>query len=495
MQNHFACVWLFLLIMLFFPACTFPWGTNNRTDPFPLYTALDPQEFNFTRHREILHGWPLDKAPPQRVTLSLSGYGQAADTARLAPGPHQPTGTVCTTPNATTATMPCCPDVSVGDIDGKWNLPALLYGPLPQGQTYPPLLAEAREALFPNVPLNVPILGSTNVNPGTTSLADIDIDPTGQFGFISNSVKYRKFGLRWDFEAQLIGDFGFQFQGGIADIRQTVTCRVDLTMSMCGTASLDLCNASTFSGALVKEYLVDQLNDVATQMCLDICSFHAISVEDLYFCLYWRHAHEVNFNRDASWARFLAVPFFRLAGSVPSGKAKEPAVVFSVPFTNNGHPSVNINAGLNIDFTDTIQIGGEVGFSHFFARDVCCMHLPNSTFQSGLYPFQTTVNVHPGDTWYGAAKLNAYHFIDRLTFWGQWVLVKHREDTIKLLDCDPAFITSKCPRTNWWVQFFNAAFTYDISPNIALGFVWQFPLKWENAYKSNTVLFSFIASF
>jgi len=478
-----SAVWFFLSLPLFMMTSSlWGWGTNNRADPFPLYTSNDPQEFLYTRHRQLLQGWPLDKADPERVSLSLTGFGQAADSARRACG-----GSVGLDP-----AQPTCVDIPIGDLDGRWNMLALLYGPLPQGQSLGPLLSEAFQVLFPGYQP-----GQINDN----FAYDIDSCYTNpSMALFSNALKYRKFGVRWNFEARLIGDFGFQFQGGLADVKQTLTSRVDLTSS-CSSLPVDCnggstsCNDLSFTGAEIKEYLMDVASDIAQELCIDICSFHTFSVEDLYFCLYWRHAHEINFKRDPSWARFLLTPFIRIAGSAPTGKSKDPAVIFSVPVTNNGHASINANVGINLDFTDTIEIGGEVAYSHFFARDVCNMHLPNSTYQSGIYPFGTNVNVQPGDTWYGAAKLNAYHFIDRLSFWGQWVIVSHTQDTVRLIDCDPAFITAKCPVTKWTVQFINAGFNYDCSPNISLGFVWQFPIKWENAYKSNTVLFSFIATF
>ena len=482
MHNVRITMWLFLFLpLMLIPALMLGWGTNNRTDPFPLYTALDPHTFNTTRHRQIIHGRPIDKAPPEWVTLSLTAFGQAADSTRVPCG-----GSVGPSPTL----EPTCVDIPLGDIDGRWDMIALLYGRLPRDQTLGPILTEAFQALFPEL------------QPGQIDddLA-FDIDQVfyrrssnQTFGFFSNALKYRKYGVRWDFEAQLICDFGFQFQGGLADITQTLTRRLDLTDS-CTFLELDDCNPTIITGKQVKRFLMDKVNDIGRELCLDVCSFHEISLEDLYFCLYWRHAHEINFTRDPSWARFLVIPFIRIAGSAPSGRTKDQAVMFSVPFGNNGHPSINANAGINIDFTETIEIGGEVGYSHFFARDICGMHIPTSTYQTGIFPFKATVNVQPGDTWYAAGKLSAYHFIDRLNFWAQWVLVKHKPDTIRLLDCDPAFITAKCPTSEWYVQFINAAFTYDCSPNISLGAAWQFPIKWERAYKSNTVLFSFIASF
>ena len=42
------------------------------------------------------------------------------------------------------------------------------------------------------------------------------------FGYVSVPLKYRKKGIRWDVEAQICGDFGFQFEGGVVEISQVL---------------------------------------------------------------------------------------------------------------------------------------------------------------------------------------------------------------------------------------------------------------------------------
>ena len=205
----------------------------------------------------------------------------------------------------------------------------------------------------------------------------------------------------------------------------------------------------------------------------------------------------LNYNRDLSWARALVIPFLRFGASVPTGRAKEQDFFFSLPFGNNGSASVNINAGMNFDFSETVEIGAEVGYSHFFKKDFDNFRAPTNFLQSSIFPFATPASVQPGDTAYVAGKLAAYHFLDRLSFYGQWVYVHHQKDKIDLINPDPAFISidddnprAKCPNTAWRVQMGNIGFTYDISPNFAIGFLWQQMLHARNAYNSNTALFT-----
>jgi hypothetical protein len=499
----FLFLWVFTFFILLHDKIIFSWGTNARNDPFPMYTSRDPWEFLSYRERKLIEGFADEKGSPERVSISFSPFGQNANKARSLsatykriPGTSPTDGSpaqcdVAGPGPCTQITFPatsCFNDIEIGDIDGRWNLLGLIAGAIPTGQSFPPVLAAAAQAICPNLAPGQITSKDIDFQP-TVPMAGSNIDPK-TFGIASVPLKYRKRGIRWDLEAQICGDFGLQFQGGIVEISQVLNCSiVNLTGSL-GDATSQCGNCPVPSAQTIDCNLFDQLPEISKQINYDICDFTKVGVEDLYFSLYWRHLHNVNFYRDLSWSRLLVIPFFRVGGSVASGKAKDPSKAFSVPFGNNGHNSADVNAGINFDFVETVEIGAEAAVSHFFARDVCGFHLPNNEAQSGIFPFATTVRYQPGDTFYVAAKLAAYHFLDRLSFWLQWVFVHHREDHIGLINCDPAFLTPKCPNTVWRVQLANIAFNYDISPSISMGLLWQQPLHVRNAYNSTTILFN-----
>ena len=152
---------------------------------------------------------------------------------------------------------------------------------------------------------------------------------------------------------------------------------------------------------------------------------------------------------------------------------------------------------MNLDFAETVEVGAEVGYSHFFEKEFANYRAPTNVLQSGIFPFATNAAVHPGDSAYVAGKLAAYHFLDRFSFYGQYVYVHHRKDHIKLLTDDPAFLAmddenpmAKCNNTAFRVQLGNFAFTYDVSPSIGLGVLWQQMFHVRNAYNTTTVMFT-----
>ena len=186
----------------------------------------------------------------------------------------------------------------------------------------------------------------------------------------------------------------------------------------------------------------------------------------------------------------------QVTGSFSPGKLLNPNKAFALPFGNNGYNAAGFNSGINIDFFDTIEIGGEFDYTHFFQRDCVTLRMPNSPFQSGIYPFSTTASYQPGDNWRFAAKLAAYHFIDRLSMYFQWNLIEHRRDKICLTEPDPAYFPEVLEEmSDWKIQVANVGFNYDISPYVSLGFLWQAPLNQHNVYKSSMVMLGLSGSY
>ncbi|KIX85575.1 hypothetical protein J120_01260 [candidate division TM6 bacterium JCVI TM6SC1] len=481
----------------------------TKNDPYPLYTALDPHEFLYQRTKERMKGFGLEICTPERVSISFSAFGQNADRGR-----------------------DCCNnEVELGDINGRWNMVGLLYGPAPAGQTFAPTLVRAFNVLFPGLTL------------GTLNDPQY-IDPKQRAGFFSIPLKYSKRGLRWDFNAMLFWDIGFNFQGGIADICQKACnhclnyirpCPVDaLNNTLCNTApnvcprffNLTCSGTSngdtnpdcgfyfpslvtpTFNLRNVNDTLMDEVNRITQEIGIDTDDFHKISIEDLRFNIFWRHGWLVNSTRvERNWAEFIAIPFLIVGGSAPTGKIKTPNQPFALPFGNNGHASFGATGGIDFDFVETIEFGGEIGFTKFFARDFCNYPVPTSQYQSGIYPFKTDVRIQPGTNWHFGAKMHAYRFLDRLTAWVQYILLHHEKDCISVkssngcTSCGPNDPNSVfmpdvlADISSFKVQVLNVGLTYEVSPNIIFGGLWQAPLSQRNAYRSSTLLFTLAAIF
>ncbi len=470
MRNHRLWAFAMAACLVFTPIGLHALTSLSRTDPDPMFNSLDPQTFLYTQEKLKLSEPELSKRIKDSIGLSISPFGQNAFSGRNLD----------------------CQKVPLGSLWGNWGMIALMYGGIPAGKTMAPSLQVALANLFPGV---VP----GTLNDGTK------IDKAQQFGYFSVPLKYKKRGVRFDFEANIIGGFGLQFQTGVVSMSQTVTAFQDLT---CDAPTG--CSTIEFSDETVKQqfkdntekYLMRELKTIAKEMQLDICDFSEVSIEEVRLSLFWRNGYDLN-NNEEGWPHFLLIPFFEIGGSASPGAITNPNRSgfnrqFATPFGNNGHPAAGFRAGINIDFIESIEIGAAVGTTYFFKKNFDNFRLPTSEFQTTIFPFRTDVTVQPGINWDFTAKISAYHFLDKLSGFFQYVQLEHLKDDVTLRKCDDSsvFMPQLYEKLTYFkVKLANVALNYDISPNIGLGVLWQAPLSQTNAYKSTTILFSFNATF
>lgn len=485
--------------------------TLNKADAIPPYSTLNLDDaFLLTREQLLYKDVDWAEKKHNRFRFSLTPFAQNADRGKTIRG--QSCDIELKDNCGFTLT-----DTPLGDLTGRTGMIALLYTtsietivddeivttPIyPNGETDPqvalanyPTLFEAYDTLFPLIPEGC-VGDECTLDPGINN--EGNIDPQQAFGFFSFPLKYRKRGVRFEMAALFAQNFGIRIQAGVATIRQVREETIDLTP--CDfTAACDKkftpVTPTVAEDDNVEDLLMDQLDVIAEEMGYSLCDFIQTSMEEVRFNIFWRQAFKINEDTDNDWAKFLIIPYLEAGGSFSPGKKDSEHKFFAVPFGNNTHPSIGFTTGINLDFLETIEIGGEIGYTHFFKKDFC-RPIPTNEFQTNLFPFSTAVSVSPGDNWYFGARIAAYHFIDNLSMYFEWFVLDHQKDDIDLINPDPAFVPCalECT-TSFKTKLGNAGFNYDLSPNIGIGFLWQIPFSQRNSYRSSTLMGSFNVTF
>jgi hypothetical protein len=450
-------------------------------DFFPLHSTRYPFGFLNENQKELQKGI-AKQSIKEYVQLSASVFGQTASVGR-----NQDKDLV-----------------NLGDVQGRFNMLGLLYGSVPTGQTRPALLTTAAAE-------NYHIGGTRPLSYENFS------DTQDLMGHFSVPLKYRKVGARMVFSVRVLDEFVITAEGGVSDIRQTYT-----KFDNIGRTSVALLNANpetvygdkTISDenialdlTKIDTYLMEPSGQIFTQMGLNVQDFHETGPEDVFVSLTWRHNKHINnqddseesdyeYSDDEEWEKFILTPFVKFTTGIGIGKQKNNALAFSLPFGNNGHHSVNITAGLSMDFYNDIEVTFDAGATHFFNREINGMFIPNNEHQTGIYPFKTDVNYKPGKTWHVGAAINAYHFLDKVSCYAQYIYVNHSKDSIALITADSAFKPWVLEdQTKWTVQAVNIGFNFDLSPYITAGCAWQAPISRRGAYKTNTLMVSLVGTF
>ena len=359
----------------------------------------------------------------------------------------------------------------------------LLDGSIPQGNTQPALLTAAAAQTYQDAhPLNY------------ANYRDIG----NQLGFFSVPLTYRKVGVRFEFQWSFAQSLVVSIQGGFADIKQTTSQFQDQS----GSATINNVygnngNITTLSPDIltVQQFLTEPAQQIFDALGYNVRSFNKTGGEDLFVSLTWRDYVFFNTgkNQNEEWSSFNIMPFINLKGLIGCGTKKVPAELFGLPFGNNGHHGIQLSGGLSFDFTETIEASAQFGGTHYFKRKIAGMYVPTSKEQSGIFPYATDVNYEPGKSWFFTVGCNSRHFLDKLNMYVQYYFTQHEKDSIKLITADSAFIPSVLEDlTSFSVQGLNLSMSYDLSPNVSVGTVWQFPVSIRNAYKTNTVVVNFL---
>jgi len=460
---------LLAIILLFTTAYTHADLTSlAKNDAYPIFSTLNfDDEVLLTadqlRYKNV--DWADKKK--SRVGISISPFGQSADRGKTLRGQTTPI-------QPATATFT---DTALGDLTGRPGMIALVFGATPEGKEWPTSLQTAALHLFQEFP------GSIN-DEGA-------IDPAQLFGYFSFPLTYRKRGIRFELAARFYKDFGLRIQAGVSSIRQVVEDRIDTTSLSSFNPSPDTVNKDS-----VNTYLMSQVDIIAQQIGLNLCNFIQTSSEELRFNFFWRHAYEMNEDAENDWAYFLLIPYAQVSASISPGNILNTNQQFAAVFGNNGHNSYGFTAGVNFDFVETIELGGEIGLTAFSKKSFCDYRVPNSKFQTTFFPFTTAATVKPGHNWHFGARIAAYHFLGNLSTYFEWFVIDHKQDSITLQNPDPAFLPCYLEKTtSFKTKLANVSFNYDISPNIGLGFLVQIPFSQRNSYRSSTLMGGINATF
>jgi hypothetical protein len=473
-----------------------------KNDPYPMFTAVDPLVDRLLIRDKVcrLRNEYNYRDAKSCAMISASVFEQTAVTGKNIKG------------ESIYRRVP----VQLGDLTGRWGLIPLMMGTLPQGATLPAQLQSAKVAIF-----------------GAAAPTPYNVDPNQRCGYLSFPLKYVKRGLRVSWSADFVCGFGLNIEGGVSSLRQNVfdlpapwcadpLCDtigtptpsmdyqwIDLTafeinppsnelpifqttLTDCVVNCVPCQNIMGVSTTAIQQNLSRPFATIACQMGLDIDSYSGVSSDEWRFNLYWHRFLE--YYRDSyEWAHVAVIPLLMLSGSVSPGIVKDEHKAFQPYFGNNGHPAIGGTAGLYLDFADTLQVGAEFSYTYFFGKDYTDLRIPNSHYQTTVYPFFTNARVKPGQNNSFSLRALAYHFLDSLSICVQYNKVEHKPDSIRLLTLDPvgAFLPDELEAVSEWTNSnLNASATYDILPNFGVGFLWQAPVRQRNSYKATTLMFT-----
>ncbi len=279
---------------------------------------------------------------------------------------------------------------------------------------------------------------------------------------------------------------------------------------------------------LVLNKIIDQFDTLAKELGYDPSAYNETDIEDIDFQLYWRRPILINESRP-QWPDMFVTPFLIGHATVPLADRVDPTKLFALAHGNNDFAAYGLSGGFSLDFVDMVQIAFDAGMTRFDEEHRTNIPVPTSPLQQGILPRTANANIKPGTNWSFGASLYAYYMYERLSFGIEYRLVHHTEDEVtftsvnKLSDeqlklaneSDDATLVDKngdrttqdtftlddiaktafIERSKWESHYLQSSLTYEISPNISLGFLWQAPVHRRNAFKQTSLLWTIASTF
>lgn len=422
----------------------------------------------------------------------------------------------------------CGRKTHAGDRLGQWNMFGLFFGSdaRPHGtdlQTDYPTIYNARQAC--STVTNQPQLATpSRYRGGVNEGAQLDLtlennfNPLNDtFAYISRPAKYEKVGVRTQCNFDTKCGFGLSARAGIVDVKFKVK-RIILEQQFqsdisSGTGEIQQ-DAKDLYAALFADNKLSALSEELDLNFTSTYAYRSTDAEDIHLQAYWHIPIELN--DDAGDLAVVVVPYVAFGAWFPTGKKADLTDPFVVPTGNDGFYILTFEGSIAFDFPllpenqQTLQLCVGGGATTALDTHTRTARLPSTgrsdtdpviepssatDFQTGFYPWSTTIRHKPGTTWYFNASLKAGKFLGGLSFYGDYIYTQHLKDHVRIQEpyADRKASFESCldrykSDTTWKNQQFNVGFDYQVARALSLGGAVQWHLSGERVFNPTTIL-------
>lgn len=471
-HTGFITIALCIGTLIFFPQKTYATPLNNVQDTLTIHSVKGTDKF-FTKTKG-----------KGEISFNLSPFYQHTNTARNDGGTR----------------------VLLGERLGKWNMLGLFYGP-----------AAAPKDFESYTALNGAKTDVSGLNTITTYSKDItkeeNYDPDnadiklGSFDKVD--LRFEKLGVRSQLTMCFDMGFGLSIKGGVVNYKQSPTFSYPTTSTATpaaasggegGAAPAPTATTSELRVKLNECLMSAQKRDaIFKDLDIDVKDVQKSALEDMHMQVFWTHPFDL---KDKSETAVTVAPYIAAGVWLPTGDEQNSKKAFSLATGNDGFFGITTELALNFDFPGMIQMSIGGGSLFFNSRELTNYRVPSSLYQSGIYPWKTSISKEPGITWYANASLKAESFIPDMSLYLDYVFSYHDKDTITLKEKDStrraAFATG-LPRlideSAWKNQQFNLGLKYNITKTLAFGGLIQAHISGVRVYRGTTFLGSMTLSF
>jgi len=332
-------------------------------------------------------------------------------------------------------------------------------------------------------PLDAVFLGST--------YEPLDVtDARYGWGKYQTTTTYARLGIRGSIDYCFYNGVALAVRGGVAEysVKQPYYLA---NPKLVGDTYVNAAIGTTDSSFVyhVQSKLMNQARqkEIATELGIDFAAAKGTGLEDVSIELSWRKGFSM---KDSEGDQVLtATPLIALAVTLPTAEKSKVGKLLDIALGNNGFYGFTGQLEMSFDFPGMLKVG--LGGSGTFSTEdaIGKQFVPTSEYQSGIYPWQTTITKRPGALWKAYATMRAQNFIDYLSCFVTYMYVSHYKDSITVTGANKAlFLGDKLAEEGRYnAQLIHLGFEYDITQSLKVGLAIQSVFAGMRIWKTTTI--------
>lgn len=244
-----------------------------------------------------------------------------------------------------------------------------------------------------------------------------------------------------------------------------------------------------FWQSFINQYpaFLERFGLVVVDPCTQNCGTRTKGIGDTTLLLGWTYNYEETDSLDY-------VDFSLRTGIlIPTGKKRNPDIIFELPNGYNGHIGVPVSMDFALGYFEWLTIGTHIG-GMMFVRKTECDRIHTSPSQNGFIKlFTTEVSEHEGTIWELSGYLKADHVVGGLSFLAGYTFAAQQRNELKPYDktyfCSQT-INEDSTLLGWKMHTVNLYLEYDFTKeNRALGprlgFFYNIQVGGKRIFKTN----------
>lgn len=408
------------------------------------------------------------------------------------------------------ANTPSGTKTSNGNVFGTWNMAGLFLNDAPRPTAQNFAFYNQTKTFLRNLK-NDPATNPYSKDYTNEALFNPDEDAYNALTYHDVSLRYEKLGLRGQINFDLGIGLGMNVKGGVVNMKN----RPDnfalqqafgqnaglLPAGDSGAAPSDAAKAQAL-GIYERVLGANARRQLFKEIGLDASEYDVTDLEDLYANIYWHVPIKI---KEHGEHVFSLVPHLSVGASLPMGKERDYNKLFGVINGNDGYAGLTAEGAIALDFPAMMQLSFGGGVTMYNTRDLVGYHVPTSDFQSGLYPWRTSVSRQPGPLWYANISMKADDIMSKkdvpnFSVYFDYIYAQHMHDVIKLKEPNAALAGAFKPEllqrdSSWRAQVLHGGIKCGLSKNVYLTFSAQGTISGARTYRPTTLLGGLIMSF